>query len=384
MHLEKILEKFRSIIKETVINEADEVDRQGIWPEKSIRHIQKEGLAGLVVPFESGGLGQGLYGLAKVCELLGEASGSVGLCFGMHSVGSAVIAAKATERQKRDFLVPIAKGEHITTLALSEAGTGAHFYIPQTQLLSVSENEFTINGNKTFITNGGHCDSYVLSTVGVEADAFLDQFSCVILENSASGLDWGPKWEGLGMRGNSSRNLTLKDVLVPSKNLLGEEGDQLWYVFQVVAPYFLTSMAGTYLGIAQAAFEEAKDHLMKRSYTHSGITLSQLPLLQHKLGMIWAKIERTRQLLYHAAREGDSGGESALFSILSAKAEVATCVTEVVNESMTLTSGIAYRDNSTLGRLLRDARAAHIMSPTTDILYTWVGRAIMDHPILGD
>jgi alkylation response protein AidB-like acyl-CoA dehydrogenase len=186
------------------------------------------------------------------------------------------------------------------------------------------------------------------------------------------------------MRGNSSRSLTLNKVAIPAQNLLGEVGDQLWYIFQVVAPYFLTSMAGTYLGIAQAAFEQAKTHLLQRSYSHSGLSLNQIPLLQHRLGMLYAKIERTRRLIYHAALEGDTREEGAMLSILSAKAEVAHCAVEVVNEAMTLSGGIAYRDNSHFDVLLRDARAAHIMSPTTDILYTWIGRALLDQPLLND
>lgn len=384
MQLENILEEFKAIVDHTVRKEAEEVDNNWKWPENSIREIQKKGLAGLVVPKEYGGLGQGLFGLAKACEMIGQESGSAALCFGMHCVGSAVIAAKATKSHEKDFLEPIVRGEHLTTLALSETGTGAHFYLPQTQLLAISEQEFMLNGDKTFITNGGFCDSYVVSTIGVEADAPINQFSCVIVEKSLSGMEWGPEWRGLGMRGNSSRNLTLKDVVISSQNLLGEKGDQLWYVFQVVAPYFLTSMAGTYLGIAQAAFNEAKKHLTTRGHAHSGLMLSQIPHLQHRLGMLWAKIERTRQLLYHAAQEGDREGETALLSILSAKAEVAHCVEEVVNESMTLTGGIAYRENSRFDVLLRDSKAAHIMSPTTDLLYTWLGRALLDQPILND
>jgi alkylation response protein AidB-like acyl-CoA dehydrogenase len=102
------------------------------------------------------------------------------------------------------------------------------------------------------------------------------------------------------------------------------------------------------------------------------------------MGMLWARIERTRQLIYHAALEGEKDNEHSFLSILSAKTEVADCVVAVVNEAMTLTGGIAYRENSRLDVLLRDARAAHIMSPTTDLLFTWIGRAILNQPILND
>ncbi|SFG04785.1 acyl-CoA dehydrogenase family protein [Pontibacter chinhatensis] len=382
MNLDKTLDLIRQIAESTVRGEADAIDKEARWPEQSMRKLQQEGLGGFVVPLENGGLGQGLLGLAKACEILGEESASAGLCFGMHCVGTAMIAAKATAYQKQHFLGPIAAGEHLTTLALSEPGTGAHFYFPQTQLLSVSNDAFMLRGDKTFVTNGGHADSYVISTMGVDPEAMQHEFSCVVVEAGSEGMNWGQAWDGIGMRGNSSRSLALKDVRVPARNLLGEQGDQLWYIFQVVAPYFLTAMSGTYLGLAQAAFDQAREHMMHRTYRHSGTSLSQIQLLQHRLGTLWAKVERTRQLVYHACRQYDSGDASAILSIISSKAEVAHCCVEVVNEAMTISGGIAYRENSRLETLLRDARAAHIMAPTTDVLYTWLGRALLEQPIL--
>ena len=71
----------------------------------------------------------------------------------------------------------------------------------------------------------------------------------------AAGLQWGERWKGLGLRGNSSRELFLNDVKIPDENVLGQFGDQIWYVFNVITPYFLTAMAGTYLGIAKAAID---------------------------------------------------------------------------------------------------------------------------------
>jgi alkylation response protein AidB-like acyl-CoA dehydrogenase len=250
--------------------------------------------------------------------------------------------------------------------------------------MPLSESEFLINGAKTFVTNGGHADSYVLSTVGASDDAAPDQFSCIVLNEGTEGMHWGKNWDGLGMRGNSSRSLKLENVHVSANQILGEKGDQLWYVFNVVAPYFLIAMSGTYLGIAERALSEVKATLAKRVYTHNGTALAQVSLLQHRLGTLWAKVERTRQLVYHAALLGDKGDESAVLSILAAKAEVASCAVDTVNEAMTLSGGIGYENNGVLGLLMRDARAAHVMSPTTDILFTWIGRALLDQPLLSD
>ncbi|MEW8615776.1 MAG: acyl-CoA dehydrogenase family protein [Candidatus Thiodiazotropha sp.] len=382
--LESILEQVQNIAKGVVADNANDVDRQARWPEEAIRMLQKAGIAGLTVPAEYGGLGHGSFAVAQVCELLGQECGSTAMCFGMHCVGSAVLSAKATSDQQERFLHPIVAGEHLTTLSLSEAGTGSHFYIPSTQLDAISPQAYRINGTKTFVTNGNYADSYVVSTVAAGPDGPLGEFSCIVVPATSEGLEWGPPWSGMGMRGNSSRSLTLDNVEIERNNLLGEEGDQIWYVFQVVAPIFLMAMTGTYLGIACAALEEARVHLLKRQYKESGSGLSQVPVVQHRLGCLWGMLERTRRLCYHAAASFDAGEPDALPAVFTAKAEVADCAVAIVNEVMTLSGGQAYRDESRLHRLLRDARAAHVMAPTTDVLRTWTGRVLLGLPILGE
>ncbi|MDN3547846.1 acyl-CoA dehydrogenase family protein [Mucilaginibacter aquaedulcis] len=384
MSLDLLIQQAAVISREVAAKEALSADRDGVWVTDTMKALQDTQLMGLVVPKANGGLGHGLLALARISEELGKGYSSAGLCFGMHCVGTAVIAAKATGWQQEQYLVPIAEGKHITTLALSETGTGAHFYFPQTPLIAVTEDEFLVNGTKSFVTNGTHADSYVVSTLGASSEAEADQFSCILVDAEMEGLEWGQLWDGIGMRGNSSRTLNLNDIHIPGRNILGEKGDQLWYIFNVVAPYFLMSMAGTYLGIAEAALIEAKATLAKRSYAHNGSGLASVGFLQHKLGTLWAKVERTRRLVYHAAEAGDHNEADAMLHLLSAKAEVAHCVTDVVNEVMTIAGGQGYQHNSHLGMLLRDARAAHVMSPTTDLLYTWMGRILLDQPIFSD
>lgn len=379
-----LLLKAQEIAKDVLAPNVEQTDKGATWPELSMRALQQEGLGGLVIPAAYGGQGHGLLTLAKVCETLGQECASTAICFGMHCVGSSVIAANATTDQQARFLSPICEGRHITTLSLSEAGTGAHFYLPQTALEAISPEEFSITGTKTFVTNGGHADSYVISAVAASPEAPIGQFSCVVLPAEAEGIHWGANWDGLGMRGNSSRTMELRGVRVPRSNLLGKEGDQIWYIFNVVTPYFLMAMAGTFLGVATSALDEARRHLIRRYHTHTGSSLAQASVLQHRLGSLWAMLERTRRLTYHAASSFDAGEPDALTAVMAAKVEVADCVVSIVNEAMTLCGGIGYRNGSKLHRLLRDARAAHLMSPTTDILRVWIGRALLGQPLLSD
>jgi isovaleryl-CoA dehydrogenase len=109
---------------------------------------------------------------------------------------------------------------------------------------------------------------------------------------------------------------------VPRRNLLGEEGDQLWYVFEVVTPYFLMAMAGTYLGIAQAALDIAREHVGTRRHAHTGELLGAEPVVAHRLGDMWTRSSSARAILiYGAASRGDAADPDALLvPILACKA----------------------------------------------------------------
>jgi len=381
--IEKVLDLASAVAHDVAAPQAEDTDGLARWPGEALRALQEAGLGGLVVPESAGGLGHGMGALAQVCEVLGGACASTAMCFGMHGVGSAVIAAKATDAQRQRYLEPIAAGQHLTTLTLSEPGTGAHFWLPRTELHR-EDGGFRLTGAKTFVTSGGEADSYVVSAVAADADSPVGEFSCVVVDRDQAGVVWGEPWDGLGMRGNSSRSVELDDVPVPAEALLGEPGDQIWYVFNVIAPYFLMAMAGTYLGVAAGAFEDMRAHVTQRRYSHDGSRLAEQPVIQHRVGELWAVVERTRQLVRHAAEAGDRGEPWALPALTAAKAEVAECATDVVNGAMTLVGGIGYREHGTLGRRLRDARAAHVMSPTTDLLRLWTGRAVLDEHLLAD
>ena len=371
----------REIAQTITARHAESDDREARWPAETMRALADARLTGITAPRSAGGHEAGMLGLVAVSEILARESASAGLCFAMHAVGTAVIAAKATPAQHDGYLVPIARGEHITTLALSEPGTGAFFFYPTTALAR-TDGGFTVDGTKSFVTNGSHADSFVVSTAPLTEEGEEGQFNCVLVDRDLPGIEWLDAWHGLGMRSNDSRTLRLNGTRLPDTHLLGAPGDQLWYMFEVVAPFFLMAMAGTYLGVAHSAFDEARAHVGTRRYAHSGELLGAAPVVSHRLGEMWTRLEATRRLIYTAAAKGDAGAPDALVSILACKAAAGDAAVDIANEAMTLCGGSAYRDNSRVARMLRDARASHVMAPTTDMLKTWVGRALLNLPLL--
>jgi isovaleryl-CoA dehydrogenase len=379
-HLRRLRDTAQHVARDVLAPSAERVDRDAEWPEHAMRALADARLLGLHVPRHLGGEGQGLVALVAVTEELGRACSSSALCYGMHCVGTAVIAAKATPHQRERYLKPIAAGEHITSLTLSESGLGSHMYLSDTKLRR-ENGSFVVDGTKQFITNGGRADSYVVSTMST-AEEELGEFSLLIVNDDTPGISWLAPWDGMGMRGNSSRGLRLDGARVPFQNLLGEEGDQVWYVFDVVVPYFLLAMSATYLGIARTALALTVQHLRTRRFSHSGETLAEAPVIQQQLAEMWTRVEKTRRLVYHAARLGDMGDADALPSILMSKADVAETAVAITNDAMTLCGGMAYRENAHLARLLRDARASHVMAPTTHTLKGWAARSLLGLPLL--
>lgn len=355
-------------------------DREARWPREAMRALGEAGLLGLTAPRSCGGQGEGLVSLALATEELAKSCASTSMCFGMHCVAAAVIAAKATPYHEQRYLNPIARGKHITTLALSEPGTGIHFYVPGTSF-AVAESGYRLDGRKSFVTSGGEADSYVVSAVAEGSNQDPGTFSCFVVDRDTAGLDWQEPWDGLGMRANSARGALLSDVRVPTGNLLGREGDQIWYVFEVVAPCFIVAMSGTNLGIAQRALEIATGHLQGRVHVHTETVLADAPSLVHDLARLWTAVERARQLLYAAARLGDAGAPEANRQLFAAKIEVAEVAVRATNDALSFLGGQGYQTHAELGRLLRDARAGPVMSPSTQLLEWWLGRTILERPI---
>lgn len=377
----RLTERVRAVARDAAEPAAAAVDREARWPRETVDALARAGLLGLVVPREHGGLGEGALALARACEELGSVCGSSALVFGMHCVGTRVMAVGPRPEQVERFLTPIARGEHVTTLALSEPGTGIHFYLPRTTFRGQGDG-YLLNGRKAFVTSGGCADSYVMSAAAEGAVEDPGTFSTFVVAAGSSGLSWGDPWDGLGMRGNSSRSARLEEVRVDGVGRLGREGDETWHVFDLIAPYFLVAMSGTYLGTARGALEESLAAVSGRRYEHSGRLVGEQAPVAALLAEAWTELERSRQLLHHAARLLDDGDERAVMALFATKIDVAEMATRVTDLALRLSGGRGYGSGSRIGRLLRDARAAHLMSPTTDLLKTWLGRSLLGLPLL--
>lgn len=361
-------------VAEQLAATAAEIDHERRFPEDHLQIIAKAGLAGILVPEPLGGLGGNLETLATVCEDIGGASGSTGLCFLMHACGTWVIASKATPDQAQRWLKPAAAGEMLATLAFSEHATGAHFYAPAISAQR-SNGSFLLSGQKSFVTNGGHAGLYPV-LVNASGEPGLDM---IVVTPDLDGVSFAGEWEGVGMAGNSSIELVLDGVEVPAENLLGKEGDGQEMVFGVVPP-FLVGLAGVYVGIAQAALDASVEHARNRKHL-SGQTLAEVPVIQEYLAGMSMQTEMARALLARAARAADAGEEAATPLVFLAKVAATDAAIEVTNTAMQVCGGQGYTRRLPVERYWRDARAGAVMAPTNEVLKEWVGKLLAGLPL---
>jgi alkylation response protein AidB-like acyl-CoA dehydrogenase len=295
------------------------------------------------------------------------------MVFLMHSVTAATVAGGGGASAER-LLEGMGRGELLGTLAFSERGTGAHFYAPELRAQR-RNGSVQISGRKAFVTSGGHADAMLVLVQG-EGEG-LD---CYVVRKDAPGVRFEGRWNGLGMRGNSSIAVELEDVVLDRDARIGEAGGAAGLVFGVVAPTFLVGLAAVNVGIAQAALSCALEHAKSRRYP-DGSALVEVATVQHSLADMDIDVRAARTLLQEAARLGDSGDEGALVALMEAKVLCTDVAARVTQAALEVCGGQGYTSALAIERHLRDARAGAVMAPTNGVLRTWVAKAIAGLPV---
>ena len=366
--------------KEVLAPRADEIDRERRFPRENIQVLGRNGLLGLIVPEEFGGAGAGIPEMAQVLECMAQACASTAMVTLMHYCGTAVITAKGSATLKQSLLPIIARGEHLTTLAFSEAGSGGHFYMPVSEVRR-NGHGLRLTAYKTFVTSAGEADSYVVSTRKASASGPTD-LDLYLVAKGTKGFDVGKPFEGLGLAGNGSAPMKLEDVELKEENRLGMEGSGFQTMMEVVLPHFQVGVAAVSLGIAAAAFQAASAHVTARKYEHvGGASLTAIPRVQFLAAEMALELRSSRAYLKETIRRLGEGDPEAMLDVLGVKARAAEAALAVVARAMTLGGGAAYGRRGGLERIFRDAQAASVMAPSTDVLKEFLGKACLGVPL---
>ncbi len=380
MKIADLLAKNEELAREILTPRADAVDRGRAFPRESVQALGRSGVLGLTVPVEFGGAGGGIPEMSRALEQMGEGCPSTAMVALMHYCGTAVLAAKGSDELKKSMLPAVARGEHLTTLALSEAGSGGHFYIPVSE---PSENGrgLRLSARKSFVTSAGEADSYVVSTRKPHASGPTD-VNLYLVKKGTKGFEVERPFEGLGLAGNASAAMRLDEVALEESNRLGAAGSGFQTMLEVVLPFFQIGVASVSIGIATAAFRAATEHVSKRKYEHAGgAALATIPRVQFLEAEMALELRSARAYLAETIRRVTSGDPEATLDVLGVKARAAEASVAVASRAMTLGGGAAFGRRGGLERIFRDAQAAAVMAPSTDVLKEFLGKACLGLPL---
>ncbi len=376
---QKWIDQASAAASSVLARHAAEVDRLARWPGESYAALADNGLLGLTVPAACGGAGEGPTTFARVTQVLAGHCASTAMIYLMHTCGTQVIAAAPAFAQRDDVLRDIAMGRHLTTLAFSEKGSRSHFWAPVSQARE-AKGGYYLSAEKSWVTSAGHADSYIVSTRSAGRDEVLAS-TLYFVGRDTHGLSVSGPWNGLGLRGNASAPMRLTDAPVPASLRVSAEGEGLAAMMSATLPWFQLGSAAVAVGIARAATEATRQHLRTSRLEHLGQTLSALPNLRARLAQMQIAVDTQEAFLTHVAARMENPGPDTLTAVLESKAAATEAALHVTDLAMRTCGGAAFSGHLTVERNFRDARAGSVMAPTTDALYDFLGKALLDLPL---
>ena len=362
------LEVLEDVCTNAIAPHSVEVDQDSHFPQLSIDALRNAGLLGAVSAPEVGGLGLGHRGATAIVERVARECGSTAMVTTMHFSGTAVLEALAPQDIRR----AAASGEHLSTLAFSEATSRSQFWAP-TSTASRRNGSVLLNARKSWITSANHAAGYVWSSRPLEGEGLSTLW---LVPSGASGLAVEGQFDGLGLRGNDSSPVTATDVAVEPSAMLGEDGEGFNSMLGIVLPMFSVCSAACSVGLMQAAVARTAAHAAGTRYEHLDQTLADSPTTRAHIARMKVLADSAHVLVLDTVDALESGREDAVLRVLESKAVASELSTQVLDLGMRVCGGAAFRKEVGVERYFRDARAAGIMAPTSDTLLDFIGKAV--------
>ncbi len=368
------LEKTSAIVRNIVLPSARKADKTAIFPRTSITALGEAGILGLMSSKEVGGMGLDLKEAAEVIELIATACPSTAMIVTMHFSAVAIIEKFGAV----DLRKQIAAGKHLSTLAWSEQGSRSHFWVP---IGTAQRNQagYLLSGKKTMVTSAGEADSYIWSSRPAEKEGASTLW---LVEKNNPALNTIKGYDGLGLRANASSPMVTENMQVPAQAMLGDDGGGFDIMIGVVLPVFSVLSASCSIGITYSTLSSAIAHASASSLEHVNATLAgSLPTLRAYLSRAQIKADMAKALYHDTISAIQNNRPDAMLRVMEVKAAASETALEVTDIAMRVCGGAAFRKDVDIERFFRDARASHIMAPTSDVLYDFIGKAICNIPV---
>lgn len=351
---------------------AAEVDETNTFPRHLWPEMGELGLHGITVEEEFGGLGLGYLEHVVAMEEVSRASASVGLSYGAHSnLCVNQIRRWGTEAQKRKYLPKLISGEHVGSLAMSEAGSGSDVMSMRTQAVKTGD-RYVLNGTKFWITNAPSADTLV---VYAKTDPEAGSRGCTafLIERGMKGFSVSKKLDKMGMRGSDTAELVFEDCEVPEENVMGPVGGGAGVLMSGL-DYERAVLSAGPLGIMQAALDVVLPYVRERK--QFGKPIGSFQLMQAKVADMYVALNSARAYVYAVARACDQG-KTTRYDAAGAILLASENAVKVSLEAVQALGGAGYTKEWPVERLVRDAKLYDIGAGTNEIRRFLIGRELL-------
>jgi len=370
-------EAIRDLVREFAAEEvrpgAGEADEAESFPEEVWDGLAELGLTGLTVPEEYGGFGADKTTYAIVNEELAYGHLAVATALSVHCLATSCLAEFGSEAQRERWLPEMAsEGRPVGMFCLSEPHAGSNpAEMSTTAEYDPETDEYVLNGEKQWITNGQRGGvAIVFAKTDGDDERSITQF---LVPADAEGFVVGKKEEKLGLRASDTTGISFDDCRIPAENRLTEEGKGLSAAFRTLTGGRI-GIASQAVGLAQAAFDEAKSYAAERE--QFGGPIDDIQTIRHTFAEMATDISAARLLVREACRQAEAGEDNRV-AASKAKYRASETAMSVTNEAVQIHGGYGYTTDFDVERFYRDAKITEIYEGTTEIQKTIIARGVL-------
>lgn len=369
---EMIREATSRFADEQIAPLAAAIDLEDRFPRELWVTMGELGLHGITVEEEWGGLGLGYLEHVIAVEEVSRASASVGLSYGAHSnLCVNQIRRWGNDEQKAKYLPGLISGEHVGSLAMSEAGAGSDVVSMKLKADGV-QGGFVLNGTKFWITNAPYADTLVVYAK-TSPEAGSRGISAFLIEKDDEGFSIGQKIDKVGMRGSPTAELVFNDCFIPEDRIMGPLHGGVGVLMSGL-DYERVVLAGLQLGIMQACLDCVIPYVRERK--QFGKPIGAFQLIQAKVADMYVALQSARAYVYAVAKACDAG-QTTRFDAAGAILLASESAFKVAGEAVQALGGAGYTRDWPVERYMRDAKLLDIGAGTNEIRRMLIGRELI-------
>ncbi len=370
---EELRESVRRFVTTEIAPHVSAWEDAGEFPRELFNRCGELGFLGLKFPQEYGGQGGSYVHDAVWVEELARSGASGGISAGLNahaSIAAPPILKFGDEEQKQRWLPPAMRGELIGALGITEPGAGSDVAALRTRAVR-DDDGWTVNGAKTFITNGVRADFMVTACRTTEGGGH-DGISFLVIETDSPGFEVVSNLQKLGWKSSDTAEISLTDVHVPAENLLGPENGGFTLI--------MANFAWERLVMAIGAIG-AMDRLIDLSIAYAGEReafgrpIGKFQALRHKIADMATKAAASRALTYETLRRFDRG-EEVIQQVSMTKLLTQRALVEIADDALQIHGGYGYMKEYEIERALRDARLGPIGGGTDEVMREIIGKTL--------